>query len=132
MYNAEIHPKIADNGNDAGRFPTGFERPRRLEEFYLMDCMSFYPFHVPVKANLSTASTLDNILRSYGLPQGTLGFNLGHSFRAMGSYNESDGVRDDKVKSLLQFLGVDVRDDGPLGSSLRVMEMRNYGRRSLR
>jgi hypothetical protein len=40
MYNAEIHPKIADSGTDAGRFPTGFERPRRLEEFYLMDCMS--------------------------------------------------------------------------------------------
>lgn len=39
MYNAEVQPKIADSGSDAGRYPRDFERPRRLEEFYHMDCV---------------------------------------------------------------------------------------------
>jgi hypothetical protein len=39
MMHAEIHPKISDSGSDAGRYPRDFERPRRLEDFFIMDCM---------------------------------------------------------------------------------------------
>jgi hypothetical protein len=40
MMHAEVHPKISDSGADAGRYPREFDRPRRLEEFLVMDCTS--------------------------------------------------------------------------------------------
>lgn len=42
-YHAEVQPKVADSGPDAGRFPRDFERARRVADFYTMDSMSRYP-----------------------------------------------------------------------------------------
>jgi hypothetical protein len=46
-YHAEVQPKIADSGADAGKYPRDFERPRKVGDFYTMDSMSCCPFSFP-------------------------------------------------------------------------------------
>lgn len=127
MMHAEIHPKISDSGADAGRYPREFERPRRLEEFFVMD-----------------SSTLDHILQSYGLPRDgysrdNLSLNLGRSTlsglslgRPLGlndRLNDTDRVREQKLRNLFEFLGVDMRDGlGSFGVGLGGRDLLGAGR----
>jgi len=127
MSYAEIHPKVADNGADIGRYPRDFERPRRLEEFYVMDCLSpsppvLYIASYRERERLTPpASTLDRILQSYSLPTNLRGgvpnslfptiLRSTSGIGTLGLNNES-GNRDYKLKILFEFLGVDLSDGG--------------------
>ncbi|KAE9381897.1 hypothetical protein N431DRAFT_393580 [Stipitochalara longipes BDJ] len=119
MMHAEIHPKISDSGSDAGRYPRDFERPRRLEDFFIMD-----------------SSTLDRIIQAYGLPRDNLGLgfsSLRSSLNSLDlrrvslSLNDADRAREQKLRHLFEFLGVDVRDGLRLGDGLGDGLSRRYG-----
>jgi hypothetical protein len=83
MVYAEVHPKMQDNG----QFPRDFERPRRVEEFLIMEggsCHAGYSFTClpflftppsfrqrPALTPISprTGVTIDRLLHSYNLPR---------------------------------------------------------------
>ncbi|EPE26182.1 hypothetical protein GLAREA_02094 [Glarea lozoyensis ATCC 20868] len=96
MQYAEVHPKLSTID---GRYPREFDTPHRIESFLAAD-----------------NQTLDRILAAYNLPLNPSLSNsnangLGTSLLAPRSLN-SDRVRDAKLITLLQYLGVDVEGSG--------------------
>lgn len=106
---------------------------------------SFLPIVLCLQANhWSIASTLDHILQSYGLPRDgysrdNLSLNLGRSTlsglslgRPLGlndRLNDTDRVREQKLRNLFEFLGVDMRDGlGSFGVGLGGRDLLGAGR----
>ncbi|TAQ89303.1 hypothetical protein B7494_g2384 [Chlorociboria aeruginascens] len=99
MYYAELHPKLQANGC----FPVDFQTPKRLEDFMSMEAIA-----------------IDRLLTAYSLPRDYTqsrrplhGLNL-----RVDSVTLPETARESKLRTLFEFLGVEVGEDRRLNLSL--------------
>jgi hypothetical protein len=125
MASAEVHPKMTPDG----RYPREFDLPKRLEQVLSADSNSLSPpllFHLILTNASNIATTLDRLLSSYDLrpaPLSSLSRNRGLSPLSTGlstlslSSSVIDDSREAKLRTLLEYLGVNTSDSG-LGGRL--------------
>jgi len=110
---AEVHPKILDAGNGRGRYPRDFELPKRLDMIYSLGrmlCLQLCCSYVPADTLCSLVSALERILESYGINTRSISTFDGPS--PLGGGSRSDSPREARIRALLEFLGVNLSDNG--------------------